>query len=442
MGAVLVTCAAVLAVGPAVAGAAVPGATRLDDRILDPAARGNVTYAGTANVGSYQQDGLLTHGDYQYVAWYRADRTAVISRRHLPDGAWKSIELDGVLFADDSHNNIAMGFSADGRLHVALPTHVNLMRYTRSVPGLGSGDAAWSSRSFEPVKQQLPGAPGAAVWWTYPQFERDGDRLLLTWRDGTSIEGRQVLARYDDNAAGTWSYLGNFTAGRGTYTNRYGSSEARHSYLHGFNVNPVTGDIEVTWTWRENAPAACAPSGTPNHDLAYARSSDGGQTWVNNGGKVVGRTGSDDVITIADTTTVVPIGVERGMINQETQTFDAEGRLHVATTQLDDDGLTAIGGCVTDFYGQRTNAHPFHHWRDDAGIWHTTELPFTLDSAGRTKLIFDRDDNAVLVLPDGRIATATAAYSGRTGRSSSTPPTSTASARRSSTASACSATAC
>jgi hypothetical protein len=48
--------AAVL-VAPGAAGAAGPGAAQLDDWILDPAARGNVTYENTANVASYQQDG-------------------------------------------------------------------------------------------------------------------------------------------------------------------------------------------------------------------------------------------------------------------------------------------------------------------------------------------------------------------------------------------------
>ena len=205
--------AAVVLGAPAAAWAAPPpNAVRLGDAILDPAARGNVTYENTANVASYQQDGIFTYGDHQYVAWYRADRRAVISRRALPDGEWESVELDYLLYSDDSHNTIAMAVTpADGRIHLAFPTHANALRYTRSLPGLADGDIPWSSRSFERTRGVLPGAPEAPQSFTYPQFEMAGGRMLLTYRDGGSDNGRQVLLRYDANPEGTWTYLGQFT---------------------------------------------------------------------------------------------------------------------------------------------------------------------------------------------------------------------------------------
>ena len=49
----------------------------MSELALYPAARGNVTYENTANIASYQQDGLLTYKGWQYTGWYRADRTAV-----------------------------------------------------------------------------------------------------------------------------------------------------------------------------------------------------------------------------------------------------------------------------------------------------------------------------------------------------------------------------
>jgi hypothetical protein len=64
---------------------------------------------------------------------------------------------------------------------------------------------------------------------------------------------------------------------------------------------------------------------------------------------------------------------------------------------------------VTDFYPQRAAyARPSHHWRDGDGDWHTMELPTRSNSSGRTKLAFDRDDTAYVVLPDARIMAATA----------------------------------
>ena len=269
-----------------------PDAARLGDWILDPAARGNISYENTANISSFQQDGVFTYRGWQYTAWYRDSKRAVISRRKLPAGAWQSIELDYDLFGDDSHNTIAMAVTpSDGRIHVAFPTHQNAIRYTRSVPGVADRPerVEWSSKLFEPTRDSLPGAPDAPVSYTYPQFEMVHGRMLLTWRDGSSDNGRQALLRYDDSAAGTWTFLGRFTDSTGTYTSEYGSSTSRYGYLHGFTANPVNGNLEIAFTWREKGGAWCAPGSVGNHDLGYAYSRDGGMTWRNNDGIRSGR---------------------------------------------------------------------------------------------------------------------------------------------------------
>lgn len=395
-----------------------PAVQRLGETVLDPAARGNVTYAATANVASYQQDALLTHGDQQFAAWYAGDRQVVVARRTLPAGRWRSLRLDAALWADDSHNTITLGVSpSDGRLHVALATHGAHVRYVRSLPGLVSGALPWRSTSFEPLLGHLPGAVGKPRGWTYPTFELHRGDLLLTWRDGTASRGEQALARYD--AAHGWRHLGAFTGPGGAWSSPHGTSTSRYSYLHGFTSNPVTGDLEISWTWRENASAQdprCRA--TPaNRDLGYARSDDGGLTWRNDAGQVIGRTGTADVITTDDPHVVVPVDVTAGMINQESQAVDSAGRLHVLTSQLDDEALAAVGGCLSgDYYAQRAaHAHPVHHWRDTDG-WHSTTLPVPLGTGGRSQLVFGVDDTAYVVLPDGRLAAASAADDWQTWR--------------------------
>jgi hypothetical protein len=402
---------ALVAAAPGMAHAADPTVVRTGDRILDAASRSVLSYEGTANIASFQQDGLLTYRGFQYTAWYRADKRVTLARRPINgDGAWKSIELDEFLQVDDSHNTIAMAFSPnDGRLHVALGTHGTAIRYVRSVPGLGDGDAAWSSTSFEATRNDLPGAPESPGTWTYPMFEMVKGHLMLTWRDGITNNGRQVLARYDNRADGSWSYLGQFTSGEGTYVSPFGTSNSRYGYLHGFGANPVTGDLEIAFSWREENKAWCNPNGLGNHDLGYARSPDGGLTWKNNAGAQIGATGTSDQIDITDDHVVVPIAIDRGLINQEAQTFDREGRIHVMTSEFNDADYAAVG-CHDETYPDRlAYARPFHQWRDADGTWHRFELPFRSGSAGRTKLLFDKHDSAYLVLPDGRIAVATAA---------------------------------
>jgi BNR repeat-containing family member/Domain of unknown function DUF11 len=396
---------------------------RLEDRILDPRAHARITYENTVNVASYQQDGILTHRGHQYTAWYQNDgpgagqATAVIARRALPDGAWESTRLGYTLFANDSHNTIALGVTpSDGRLHVAFPTHDGPVRYTRTVPGvLDHPDLVdWSSRLFDPVRSEFPGAPIGLPTFTYPQFENVDGRTLLTWRSGVTDDGRQLLLRYNDDPGGTWTFLGRFTHdGGGTYDGGFGTSNSRYGYLHGFSADPVTGDLAVTMSWREQGNAWCeGPLAVGNHDLGYAVSSDGGLTWHNNAGALVATTTTGDtsgtITPFTDGIVVAPIGINKGLINQETQAYDSAGRLHVVTSRVPDELIA--GNCVGDFYPERAaNATPYHHWRDAGGAWHTLRLPFRSGSSGRTKLAFDAADNAYVVLPDARIAAASAA---------------------------------
>jgi hypothetical protein len=401
---------------PGGARAAHPDAARIGDSVLDSAAlltfaRGTETY-----VGSFQQDGLLTYRGWEYAAWYHADRRAVISRRKLPHGAWQSTELDYHLYSDDAHNLISMTVTpSDGRIQIAFATHTYAIRYTRSVPDVANSPdrTAWSSKAFERTRSYFPGAPDAPLTFTYPQFETVRGRTLLTYRDGSTHDGRQALFRYDENAAGTWTFLGRFTDSRGVWRSRYGTSTSRYSYIHGFTANPVNGRVEIAFTWREQPRAWCAPQGIGNHDLGYVYSPDGGATWLNNDGVPIGRTGrrkTTDLVSIDDPHVVVRQPIDRGLINQEAQTLDSRGRLHVMTSRVPEGSAALLGGCVSDFYRQRAAyAQPYHSWRDVDGKWRTSLLPTRLNSAGRVKLAFDSHDAAYVVLPDARIMAATAA---------------------------------
>ena len=419
---VLAALAAAAVAGP-VASAAGLELSRIEDRILDPAAHARITYENTVNVASYQQDGVLTYNGYQYTAWYQnagagaGAATSVIARRELPDGDWESAHLDHPLWSNDSHNTIALGVTeSDGRLHVTFPTHDAPVRYTRSVPGLLDDPEAfeWSSLLFDSVYTLFPGAEGAPQTFTYPQFENVGSETLVTWRDGITNNGRQAVLRYDNNAAGTWTFLGRFSHNAGgTYSSGSGNSATRYGYIHGFTADPASGDLAVTFSWREQNSAWCTgPLAVGNHDLGYAVSSDAAETWRNNDGDLVATTtlgdSSGTITPFTPGIIVEPIGINKGLINQETQAFDGDGRLHVVTSRVPDEDIS--GDCVSDFYVERAaNARPYHHWRGADGTWHTMQLPFRSGSSGRTKIAFDSDDNAYVVLPDARIVAASAA---------------------------------
>lgn len=412
-----------LALAGPVASASALDVALIEDRILDPEAHARITYENTVNVASYQQDGVLTYNGWQYTAWYQndgngaGDASAVVARRELPDGEWESAQLAHPLWSNDSHNTIALGVTpTDGRLHVTFPTHDNPVRYTRTIPGVLDDPEAheWSSLLFDRIHVLFPGAADGPRTFTYPQFENIGDTTLLTWRDGITNDGRQAVLRYNNDADGTWSFLGRFSHNAGgTYNGGFGNSASRYGYIHGFTADPASGDLAVTFSWREQNAAWCNSStGVGNHDLGYTVSKDGGRTWLNNGGDTVARTtlgGTAGTITpFTQGIVVEEIGINKGLINQEAQAFDSQGRLHVMTSRVPDADI--VGNCVADFYGERAaKAKPYHHWRDESGAWHTMELPFVSGSSGRTKIAFDAQDNAYVVLPSGKIAAATAA---------------------------------
>jgi hypothetical protein len=84
---------------------------------------------------SYQEDVLITYGDYQYVTFYSTTPAGYnnhwvnLGRRQvIPDlGDWEYITFeDYVQRTMDGHNMISMGISGDGRIHLSFDHHVSL----------------------------------------------------------------------------------------------------------------------------------------------------------------------------------------------------------------------------------------------------------------------------------------------------------------------------
>lgn len=56
--------------------------------------------------------------------------------------------------------------------------------------------------------------------------------------------------------------------------------------------------------------------------------------------------------------------------------------------------------------GRVAYARPFHLYRNSTNLWTKFEIPFALSSVGRSQIVLDTSDNAYVVLPFGRIVTA------------------------------------
>ncbi|MGP4028311.1 BNR repeat-containing protein [Actinomadura sp. 3N407] len=386
-----------------------PALQRLKDTQLDANALYFVSYDGLVNNGSFQQSGILTYAGYQYAGWYTADRSAVIARRHLPNGPWKAVTLPHKLSANDSHNVISMGVSPqDGRLHVAMDTHNTRVYYTRSEPGLVSrpSPARWDASRFGPVQRTLDGADLGAI--TYPQFAVTPERRLqLVYRTGGSGNGTNEIAEYDAAGGGTWTRLGKWSSAAGTYSGNGQTSDARNMYVHGITYGK-DGRLHAAFTWRErNFGVLCHPGGLSNHDTGYVYSDDRGRTWRNNAGQAVATTGTADQVALDDPGLVVdPIDPNHALMNQESQAVDSAGRPHVIISYVPG----RFTQCVTDFTAQRkAYSYAFHLTRDAAGKWRKVEIPVPNKAFGRSRIVFDEADNAYVIMPFGRIAGASKA---------------------------------
>ncbi|WP_410673775.1 BNR repeat-containing protein [Amycolatopsis sp. cmx-4-68] len=396
---------AVLPLVPATPAEAAVSVVKVADTQLDPAALYFVSYDGLVNNDSFQQSGIFSYEGYQYAAWYTADRSAVLARR-AGTGAWQTVVLPHKLTVDDSHNVISMGVSPeDGRLHVAMDTHGNQVFYTESVAGLLSAPAshAWTPPAFGPVQRTLNGVDLGAI--TYPQFVVTPERRLqLSYRTGTSGNGVNELAEY---SAGAWHKLGKWTSATGSWTAGNGvASTTRNMYLHGITYGPG-GRLHAAFTWREGGTGVlCNAGGLANHDTGYVFSDDRGRTWRNNAGTVVATTGGTPVAVGSPGTVVDPLGVDHGLMNQESQAVDSAGQPHVVISYVPG----RFTQCVTNYSAQRKQyGRTFFLSRAADGSWTKREVPVAPESTQRTKLVFDRSDDAYLVMPYGRIVAATKA---------------------------------
>jgi hypothetical protein len=144
---------------------------------------------------------------------------------------------------------------------------------------------------------------------SYPEFFRlqDGN-LLFLYRDGGSGRGNLLVNRYDA-ASGAWRRL---------HDNLVDGEGRRNAYWQA--CVDQQGTVHVSWVWRES------PDVASNHDMAYARSRDGGLTWEDSAGKPYTLP-----ITAASAEYAAHIPQGSELINQTSMAADAGGHPFIAT---------------------------------------------------------------------------------------------------------------
>jgi hypothetical protein len=250
------------------------------------------------NATIFRRNSIASHDGLQVVAFYDPAGRVVLARRRLESAAWdvQTTRYSGNV--KDAHNSISVLFDGSGVLHMAWDHHVSPLRYVRS-----------RQKGSLELSDPLPLTGENEQKVTYPEFHRlpDGN-LLLAYRDGSSGRGNLVLKHYETRTQ-RWSVLHDDLV----------SGEGRRNPYWQIAVD-ARGVVHLSWVWRES------PDVASNHDLGYAKSTDGGKTWRRSDG-------SPYALPITEATAEYAwrIPQQSELINQTSMCADARGRPYVAT---------------------------------------------------------------------------------------------------------------
>lgn len=349
------------------------------------------------NWASFDQDKIVSWGDYQYTVYWAADRVLTVARRSLQRNTVQRVRLEDHVLAGgrpegqryDGHRNTVLGISpGDGRLHLSWDHHNDDLNYTRSRPGwLTEPPEQISAADFEPRQPIAADAPQRV---TYPRFFNAPDETLyFFYRSGGSGAGNIALFQYDAQRA-RWDIISTRLFGQEGRYPAWNNSTSRNAYMHDLLFD-TSGRLHITWVYRE-----AGQSWASNHDLHYAYSDDRGRSWKNNAGDLIADTRQGQRIVLDSPGIVVrEIPVFSWLMNQCSMTLDSNNQPHVATYHMAD-----------TFRPEKLQHNPpldeqhrlnyYHYWRDAQGTWHRSQ-PLPLPLPRRRPMIIAAPDDTMLM---------------------------------------------
>ncbi len=252
----------------------------------------------SVNTVVFRKNALATYKNTQYISFYNKDAMVVIGKRKLGTKKW---QLQTTAFkgkAADAHNCISIITDGAGYLHMAWDHHGNKLHYSKSI-------APWSLQMREEIS--MTGIAETNV--TYPEFHTlPNGNLLFLYRDGQSGQGNLVINRYDITTQ-KWQQL---------HHNLIDGEKQRNAYWQAC-VDKL-GTIHLSWVWRES------PDVASNHDMCYAKSTNGGVTWENSKNEKY-------ILPINATTAeyICRIPQKSELINQTSMYADTDGKPFIAS---------------------------------------------------------------------------------------------------------------
>jgi BNR repeat-containing family member len=316
-------------------------------------------YASDAvNTSIFRVNAVTTSGSRQFVTYYAPDGRVVVGERNLPGATWDLAVQSFKGNIHDSHNDVVLGISADGLLHLAYNHHDNPLHYRVS-------ERPFDIRSFGDPRP-MTGKDERRV--TYPQFLNAPDgTLYFFYRDGASGNGSLCLNRYDMKSKSWQAVQHPLIDGQGK----------RNPYWWRPSIG-TDGTIYLGWCWRDT------PNAQTNHDLCFACSKDGGHTWLRSDGQ-----SQSLPITAENAQVIDPIPTGSNLINQCSSAVDSQGHCHLVQYFDDDAG-------VPQYFDEWFDGQTWHK----AQVSHRT-VKFSLTGGGALAIPISRPE--VAIAPDDTV---------------------------------------
>lgn len=211
----------------------------------------------SVNTVIFRRNSLITDKETQFIAYYDENKNVVIGKRNIHSKNWELKVTPYKGDATDAHKSISIMVDGDGYLHMSWGMHGGAFNYCKSV---NPGSLELTS------KMSMTGFKENHV--TYPEFYRlTNGNLLFLYRDGASGNGSLMLNSYDIKTQKWHTVQDGWINGEGK----------RSPYWQ--MVVDNKGTIHLSWVWRES------PDVASNHDMCYAKSEDGGITWLKSTGE-------------------------------------------------------------------------------------------------------------------------------------------------------------
>nr|WP_294895116.1 BNR repeat-containing protein [uncultured Pedobacter sp.] len=252
----------------------------------------------SVNTVIFRRNSLVTYKDTQYIAYYDESQNVVLGKRNIYAKNWELKVTPYQGDATDAHKSISIMVDGDGFLHISWGLHGGKLNYCKST---NPGSLALTPRiSMTGLKEERV---------TYPEFYRLANgNILFLYRDGGSGNGSLMLDSYDIKTK-KWT----------TIQDGWINGEGKRSPYWQMVIDNA-GIIQISWVWRETGNVAT------NHDICYAKSSDGGITWKKSTGQTY-----DLPITAATAEYALKIPQKSELINSTSMAVDRDNNPYIVS---------------------------------------------------------------------------------------------------------------